>query len=67
VILGFMGLIIPGIDNLAHAGGFFGGYLSGRLLDPLKPERTDHMLIAVLCLAAAAASIIASVWPVVFR
>ena len=67
IILGVMGLIIPGIDNLAHAGGFFGGYLSGRLLDPLKPERTDHMLIAVLCLAAAAASIIASVWPVVFR
>ena len=51
----------------AELGGFFGGYLSGRFLDPLKPERTDHMLIAVFCLVAAAASIVASVvtvcWP----
>jgi rhomboid protease GluP len=67
IILGFMGLIIPGIDNLAHAGGFFGGYLSGRLLDPLKPERIDHILIAVVCLVAAAASIAASVITVIWR
>jgi rhomboid protease GluP len=67
VILGFMGLIIPGIDNLAHAGGFFGGYLASRLLDPLKPERTDHMLIAVLCLIAAVVSIVASVLTVFLR
>ena len=34
---------MPGIDNYAHAGGFGGGYLAARLLDPLKPERIDHI------------------------
>jgi rhomboid protease GluP len=61
VILGVMGLIIPGVDNFAHAGGFFGGYLAGRLLDPMKPERIDHIFVAVICLAAAVLSILASV------
>jgi rhomboid protease GluP len=61
VILGVMGLIIPGVDNFAHAGGFFGGYLSGRLLDPMKPERIDHIVIAVVCLVAVVLSIGASV------
>jgi rhomboid protease GluP len=55
------GLIIPGIDNYAHAGGFGGGYLAGRLLDPLRPERIDHMLGAVICLGLSALSVIASV------
>jgi rhomboid protease GluP len=61
VILGVFGLLMPGIDNFAHAGGFFGGYLAGRLLDPLKPERVDHIMWAVACLAAVVLSIGASV------
>ncbi len=61
VILFVFGLIMPGVDNYAHIGGFGGGYLAGRLLDPLKPERIDHVLIAVLCLAASLLSIIVSV------
>ena len=61
VILGVMGLIMPGIDNFAHAGGFFGGYLISRFLDPLKPERIDHIVVALLCLAAVVLSIAASV------
>jgi rhomboid protease GluP len=55
------GLIIPGIDNYAHAGGFGGGYLAGRLLDPLRPERVDHLLGAVICLGLSVLSIVASV------
>jgi len=55
------GLILPGIDNYAHAGGFAGGYLAGRLLDPLKPERIDHMLWAVVCLVLSMLSIVVSV------
>ena len=31
------GILMPGIDNWAHAGGFVGGYLAGMWLDPLKP------------------------------
>jgi len=52
LIMGLFGLIFPGVDNYAHAGGFAGGYVAGLLLDPLKPERVDHMVIALVCLAA---------------
>jgi rhomboid protease GluP len=61
LILGFFGFVMRGVDNFAHAGGFFGGYLVARYLDPLKPERTDHVVIALLCLAAVVLSIGASV------
>jgi rhomboid protease GluP len=52
LMLGIFGLIFPGVDNYAHAGGFLGGYLTGMVLDPLKPERVDHMVIAGVCLLA---------------
>jgi rhomboid protease GluP len=55
------GLIMPGIDNYAHAGGFVGGYLAGQWLDPLKPERVNHMLGAVICLALSLLSILVSI------
>jgi rhomboid protease GluP len=61
VILFFFGIIFPGVDNYAHAGGFVGGYAMARWLDPMKPERGDHLLIAVLCLAATGLSIVASI------
>jgi rhomboid protease GluP len=61
VILGVFGLIMPGIDNFAHAGGFFGGYLAARQLDPLRPERIDHIAMAIACVAAVVLSIAASV------
>ena len=50
LILGVMGFIISGVDNAAHLGGFIGGYLASLLLDPLKPERIDHIIAAVVCL-----------------
>jgi membrane associated rhomboid family serine protease len=56
-----MGFLISGIDNYAHAGGFAGGYLAARLLDPLKPERVDHVGIALGCLALSILSVVASV------
>lgn len=55
------GLIMPGVDNYAHAGGFLGGYLAGMFLDPLKPERIDHMVAAVVCLAVSMLAIVISV------
>jgi rhomboid protease GluP len=54
------GLLFPGIDNYAHAGGFAGGWLAGRLLDPLRPERINHMLGAVVCLVLSLLSIVVS-------
>jgi rhomboid protease GluP len=55
------GFLVPGIDNYAHLGGFAGGYLASMLLNPLKPERIDHMAIAVVCLALSLLSVAASV------
>jgi rhomboid protease GluP len=59
-ILGLYGFLMPGIDNWAHLGGFLGGYLVARVLDPWKEERTDHMIAALLCLLASLASIVVS-------
>jgi membrane associated rhomboid family serine protease len=61
VILFVFGLVMPGVDNWAHAGGFVGGYVAAAWLDPLRPERTDHMVIALGCIAATLASVVASV------
>jgi rhomboid protease GluP len=56
------GFFLQGIiNNFAHAGGFGGGYLAAKLLDPLKPERVDHLLIAVICLALSIVSVVVSV------
>jgi len=61
IMFALFGLVVPGIDNQAHLGGFVGGYLTARILDPLKPERGDHLFVAVICLVATALSIVASV------
>ena len=60
LVLGLFGFIMPGIDNYAHAGGFLGGYLTGKWLDPLRPERMDHLFGAAICLALTALAILVS-------
>jgi rhomboid protease GluP len=60
LMAGLFGFIMPGIDNWAHAGGFAGGYLAALLLDPLKPERLDHILFALVCLGLSLAAVAAS-------
>jgi rhomboid protease GluP len=60
LLMGVFGLIFPGVDNYAHLGGFAGGYLASMLLDPLKPERIDHLAIAVGCLIVTLIAVIAS-------
>jgi rhomboid protease GluP len=54
------GLIMPGIDNYAHAGGFLGGYLASAWLDPLTRPRSHHIFGAVLCLVLTVMAILAS-------
>ena len=61
IFLFVFGFIMPGIDNWAHLGGFVGGYLSSKWLDPLTTERLDHTMGALLCLGLTAFSIVASV------
>ncbi len=60
LMLGLLGFIMPGVDNYAHAGGFGGGYLAARQLDPLEPERLDHLVMALLCLAATLVTVVVS-------
>ncbi len=61
LFMGVMGFIFRGVDNAAHLGGFLGGYLASMILDPLKPERVDHILIAVGCLVVTLAAIVYTV------
>jgi rhomboid protease GluP len=60
VALFMFGLVMQGVDNWAHAGGFAGGYLAARWLDPWKPERINHLVGALVCLLASALAIVAS-------
>jgi rhomboid protease GluP len=61
VFMGVMGFIFPGVDNAAHLGGFAGGYAASWFLDPLKPERIDHIFAAVICLVL---TFVAIIWTV---
>ena len=61
IILFVFGFMMPNIDNYAHLGGFLGGYAVARWLDPLKPERGNHMVAAIACLALTALSILVSI------
>jgi rhomboid protease GluP len=70
VTLFVFGLIMPGIDNAAHLGGFVGGYLAAIWLDPLKRERMDHFVGAALCLLLTAAAVVVQLvitLPLLFR
>jgi rhomboid protease GluP len=60
LMMGIFGLIMPGIDNQAHLGGFVGGYVAGLLLDPLKPERVDHLVGGAACLLITLVAVVAS-------
>ena len=56
------GIFLGGIiNNLAHIGGIAGGYAAARVLDPLKPERVDHIVIALVCLGVSLLAVIVSV------
>ena len=60
IMMFVFGLIMPGVDNFAHAGGFIGGYVTSAFFNPMTRERGDHMLIAVLCLALTLVAILLS-------
>jgi rhomboid protease GluP len=55
------GLFMPGIDNWAHAGGFAGGWLMSRWLDPLTRERIDHLIAGLACILITGIAVIVSI------
>jgi rhomboid protease GluP len=61
LFMGIMGFVLRGVDNAAHLGGFLGGYLASMIMDPLKPERVDHIAGAVACLVVTLAAIVYTV------
>jgi rhomboid protease GluP len=61
IVLFVFGLIMPGVDNFAHAGGFLGGYVASAWLNPMRPERIDHLVGAMICIGLVVVSVIASV------
>jgi rhomboid protease GluP len=60
VVMFVFGLVMPGIDNYAHLGGFLGGYVTARILDPFKPEKIVYSMIAIGLMAATGLSVLAS-------
>ena len=60
VVVFIFGVVMPGVDNYAHIGGFLGGYATSKWLDPLQPERVVHFMAAVALLLITAASILTS-------
>jgi rhomboid protease GluP len=61
IMLFVFGFIFRGTDNWAHLGGFAGGYATAKVLDPLRPERLDHLIAALVCLAVTGIAIALSV------
>lgn len=60
------GFIMPRVDNWAHIGGFLGGYLGALLLRPDRGESPVHTGLAIVCLLATVASVVASLVDVRF-
>jgi rhomboid protease GluP len=60
-----MGFVLPFVDNWAHIGGLAGGYACSKILDPLHPERIDHLLIAIGLFLITVAAFVASILTVI--
>ncbi len=61
IILFVFGFIMSSVDNWAHLGGFLGGYLTSRWLDPMQPERLDHLVAGLVCIVLTLLSVVVSV------
>lgn len=60
-IMFVFGLVMPGVDNFAHLGGFLGGYAMAHWLDPMTPEKPGHAVAALALLGLTVLSILVSV------
>lgn len=64
IVLFVLGFIGTGVDNLAHAGGFAGGYLAGWGLGSTdrRPERGDDRLVALGIIGLTAVAFALALW-----
>lgn len=64
LVLFVMGFLMPGVNNLAHAGGFFGGYLAALVVGHGGETREGglHRLAAMATLAVTALSFGLALW-----
>jgi rhomboid protease GluP len=60
IMIAIYGVLMRGIDNLAHLGGFLGGYAMAAVFNPMTRERGDHVLIGIAALIVSLAAIAAS-------
>ncbi len=64
LILFILGFLMPGVNNLAHAGGFAGGYLAGAVLGSRerKPERPLDDVAAAAVIGLTVLSFALALW-----
>lgn len=69
LLLFVLGFVMPGVNNLAHLGGFVGGYLAGLMLGhgDRTPERGVHGLLAAATLGLTAVSFGLALWAGLIR
>ena len=60
IFIAIFGLLVPGIDNAAHLGGFLGGYLVASRFGAFSPERGRHGLWALGLLSLSVIAILLS-------
>jgi rhomboid protease GluP len=61
VIFLIFGFIWPNVDNLAHVGGFVGGFSAAYILNPIKKETFGNLVTALVCVALMALSVLVSI------
>jgi rhomboid protease GluP len=57
-VLFLFGFIMQGVDNWAHLGGLAGGYGIAHVMNPMKPERADHLIVGLLLVGVSIAPIV---------
>jgi len=69
LVIFVLGFLMPGVNNLAHAGGFAGGYLGALLAGhgERNPERSLHRLAALALLALTGVGFALALWTTFVR
>ncbi len=61
LVLFVFGILMPRVDNIAHLGGFVGGYVAAGMLKLGEPEKPEHLIGALVGLALSLVAVALSV------